>query len=115
PGTTGTRRTVGRSGGTGGWKGMKELGRDWVMDDSTAGLISTEEARELIEAINEQLGSEMIQFYPGLGHRHLMVWVNGKSRAVCTDPQLLVGRTIADTLPTGDGTEIARTLSATTI
>jgi 2,3-bisphosphoglycerate-independent phosphoglycerate mutase len=76
------------------------------MDDATAGLISTEEARELIEAINEQLGSEMIQFYPGLGHRHLMVWVNGKSRAVCTDPHVLVGRPIADALPTGDGSDI---------
>jgi 2,3-bisphosphoglycerate-independent phosphoglycerate mutase len=75
------------------------------MDDATAGLISTEEAREVIEAINEQLGSEMIQFYQGLGHRHLMVWVGGKSRAVCTDPQLLVGRPIADALPSGDGSD----------
>jgi 2,3-bisphosphoglycerate-independent phosphoglycerate mutase len=85
---------------------IKKLGPHVVMDDATAGLISTEEARELIEAINEQLGSEMIQFYPGLGHRHLMVWVNGKSRAICTDPQLLVGRSIADALPTGDGSDI---------
>ena len=45
------------------------------MDDATAGLIDTQQARELIEAINEQLGSETIQFYPGSGHRHLMVWV----------------------------------------
>jgi 2,3-bisphosphoglycerate-independent phosphoglycerate mutase len=35
-----------------------------------------------------------------------MVWVNGKSRAVCADPQLLVGRPIADALPTGDGSDI---------
>ena len=80
------------------------------MDDATAGLIITEEARELIEAVNEQLGSEMIQFYPGSGHRHLMVWVDGKSRAVCTDPQLLVGRSIADALPSGDGADILRKL-----
>jgi 2,3-bisphosphoglycerate-independent phosphoglycerate mutase len=90
----------------GGLNEIKKLGPHVVMDDATAGLISTEEARELIEAINEQLGSEMIQFYPGLGHRHLMVWVGGKSRAVCTDPQLLVGRPIADVLPTGDGSDI---------
>jgi 2,3-bisphosphoglycerate-independent phosphoglycerate mutase len=90
----------------GGLNEIKKLGPHVVMDDATAGLISTEEARELIEAINEQLGSEMIQFYPGLGHRHLMVWVNGKSRAVCADPQLLVGRPIADALPTGDGSDI---------
>jgi 2,3-bisphosphoglycerate-independent phosphoglycerate mutase len=52
----------------------------------------------------------MIQFYPGLGHRHLMVWVDGKSRAICTDPQLLVGRSIVDALPTGDGSDILRQL-----
>ncbi|MDH4186891.1 MAG: hypothetical protein OEV08_07830, partial [Nitrospira sp.] len=90
----------------GGLNEIKKLGPHVVMDDATAGLISTEEARELIEAINEQLGSEMIQFYPGPGHRHLMVWVNGKSRAVCQDPQSLVGRSIAEALPTGDGADI---------
>jgi 2,3-bisphosphoglycerate-independent phosphoglycerate mutase len=101
-----TVRADAQSGSKGGLNEIKKLGPHVVMDDATAGLISTEEARELIEAINEQLGSEMIQFYPGLGHRHLMVWVNGKSRAVCTDPQLLVGRPIADVLPTGDGSDI---------
>jgi 2,3-bisphosphoglycerate-independent phosphoglycerate mutase len=101
-----TLRADAQSGSKGGLNEIKKLGPHVVMDDATAGLISTEEARELIEAINEQLGSEMIQFYPGLGHRHLMVWVNGKSRAVCTDPQLLVGRRIADALPTGDGSDI---------
>jgi 2,3-bisphosphoglycerate-independent phosphoglycerate mutase len=101
-----TLRADAQSGSKGGLNEIKKLGPQVVMDDPTAGLISTEEARELIEAINEQLGSEMIQFYPGLGHRHLMVWVNGKSRAVCTDPQLLVGRPIADALPTGDGSDI---------
>jgi 2,3-bisphosphoglycerate-independent phosphoglycerate mutase len=101
-----TLRADAQSGSKGGLNEIKKLGPHVVMDDATAGLISTEEARELIEAINEQLGSEMIQFYPGLGHRHLMVWVNGKSRAICTDPQLLVGRSIADVLPTGDGSDI---------
>jgi 2,3-bisphosphoglycerate-independent phosphoglycerate mutase len=101
-----TLRADAQSGSKGGLNEIKKLGPNVVMDDATAGLISTEEARELIEAINEQLGSEMIQFYPGLGHRHLMVWANGKSRAACTDPQLLVGRPIADALPTGDGSDI---------
>ena len=105
-----TLRAEAQSGSKGGLNEIKKLGPHVVMDDATAGLISTEEARELIEAINEQLGSEMIQFYPGLGHRHLMVWVNGKSRAVCADPQLLVGRPIADALPTGDGSDILRKL-----
>jgi 2,3-bisphosphoglycerate-independent phosphoglycerate mutase len=89
---------------------IKKLGPHVVMDDATAGLIETEEARELIEAINEQLGSETIQFYPGAGHRHLMVWVNGKPRAVCVDPQTILDRSIAEALPTGDGADILRKL-----
>jgi len=87
---------------------IKKLGAHAVMDDATAGLIETDEARELIEAINEQLGSEMIQFYPGAGHRHLMVWVNGKPRAICTDPQLIQGQTITESLPTGDGSDLLK-------
>ena len=101
-----TLRADAQFGSKGGLDEIKKLGPHVVMDDATAGLISTAEARELIEAINEQLGSEMIQFYPGLGHRHLMVWVDGKSRVVCTDPQLLVGRPITDGLPAGEGSDI---------
>jgi 2,3-bisphosphoglycerate-independent phosphoglycerate mutase len=95
----------GKSGGE-----IKKLSANVVMDDATAGLIETEEARELIDAINEQLGSETIQFYPGAGHRHLMVWVDGKPRAACVDPQTVVGRSITDALPTGDGSDILRKL-----
>jgi len=87
---------------------IKKLGPHVVMEDATAGLIETEQARELVEAVNEQLGSESIQFYPGSGHRHLMVWVGGKSRATCVDPQQLVGQSIADALPTGDGADVLR-------
>lgn len=101
--------TLRPDGGKGGGE-IKKLGSHVLMDDATAGLIETEEARELIEAINEQLGSETIQFYPGAGHRHLMVWVGGVARAVCVDPQTLLGRSITEALPTGDGADILRTL-----
>lgn len=103
-----TMVTLGMEGGKGG--DIKKLGPNVIMEDATAGLIETEDARELIEAINEQLGSETIQFYPGAGHRHLMVWVNGKPRAVCNDPQTILGQSIADALPTGDGADILRKL-----
>jgi 2,3-bisphosphoglycerate-independent phosphoglycerate mutase len=89
---------------------LKKLGPHVVMDDATAGLIDTEQARELIEALNEQLGSETIQFYPGSGHRHLMVWVGGKTRCICSDPQRIVGHPIVASLPAGDGAEILRQL-----
>ncbi len=72
--------------------------------------LEREEARDLLEAVNEQLGSETIQFYPGSGSRHLMVWVGGKLRAVCLDPREGAGRPIGDCLPTGDGAEMLRKL-----
>ncbi|MGH7232189.1 MAG: 2,3-bisphosphoglycerate-independent phosphoglycerate mutase [Nitrospiraceae bacterium] len=89
---------------------VKKLGPSVVMDDATAGGLDQEEARELIDAINEQVGSETIQFYPGSGHRHLMVWVSGKVRAVCVDPNEVVGRSIGESLPTGDGSDILKKL-----
>ncbi len=72
--------------------------------------LEREEARDLLEAVNEQLGSETIQFYPGSGSRHLMVWVGGKLRAVCLDPREGAGRPIGDCLPSGDGAEMLRKL-----
>ncbi len=99
-----------QAGAKGGGGDLKKLGPHIMMDDATAGLISSEEARELIDAVNEQLGSETIQFYPGSGHRHLMVWVDGKPRAVCVDPQSVVGRSIAEALPAGDGADMLRKL-----
>lgn len=72
--------------------------------------LEREEARDLLEAVNEQLGSETIQFYPGSGSRHLMVWVGGKLRAVCLDPREGAGRPVGDSLPTGDGSDMLRKL-----
>jgi 2,3-bisphosphoglycerate-independent phosphoglycerate mutase len=89
---------------------VKKLGSYLVMEDATAGCIETEQARELIDTMNEQLGSETIQFYPGLGHRHLMVWAGGKARSVCVDPQQVSGRPVGDFLPSGDGADMLRRL-----
>jgi 2,3-bisphosphoglycerate-independent phosphoglycerate mutase len=87
---------------------VKKLSPQALMDDPAAGGIETEEARELIDAVNEQLGSETLQFYPGEGHRHLMVWVDGKARALCVDPGRVVGRPIGEALPSGDGADILK-------
>jgi len=89
---------------------VKKLGPHLVMEDTTAGWIETEQARELIGTMNEQLGSETIQFYPGSGHRHLMVWAGGKARSVCMDPQQVAGRMVGDYLPNGDGADMLRKL-----
>src|SRR5574341_704258 len=49
-----------------------------VTVEGEAERLEREDARELLEAVNEQLGSETIQFYPGSCSLHLMVWVGGK-------------------------------------
>ena len=89
---------------------IKKFNPSVVMDDHAAEGMEEEQARELIEAVNEQLGSETIQFYPGKHPRHLMVWVGGKARAVCVDPQDIIGKSVADSLPSGDGSDILRKL-----
>ena len=89
---------------------IKKFSPSVIMEDDAAEGMEDEQARELIEAINEQLGSETIQFYPGKHPRHLMVWVGGKTRAACVDPQDLIGKPVADSLPSGDGSDILRKL-----
>jgi 2,3-bisphosphoglycerate-independent phosphoglycerate mutase len=76
-----------------------------MMKSYCAGHISTGEARELIEALNESLGNENIRFYPGIGYRHLLK-LKGRgetARAVCTPPHDIPGKPIVTYLPHGQG------------
>jgi 2,3-bisphosphoglycerate-independent phosphoglycerate mutase len=50
------------------------LGSQVTMEDFTADHISSEEARQIIQDIDEEMGTETIRFYPGVSYRHLMVW-----------------------------------------
>jgi len=96
--------------GQDGWGDGKKLGPHLLMADPFGGGVETEDARELINAINEQLVSETIQFYMGHHHRHLMVWVGGSGKVVCRNPQEALGQPIDAFLPTGDGAQIVREL-----
>ena len=93
-----------------GWGDGKKLGASLVMDDISGGGLETEEARELIDAINEQLVSENIQFYIGHHARHLMVWVGGNQKIGCGNPREAIGKSIDAYLATGEGAQILREL-----
>ncbi len=80
-----------------------------VMEDYSAGHISTLEARSLVQEINRKLGSNKITFYPGMSYRHLMVWKNGKDKVRCTPPHDITGRKINRFLPAGEGEDVLRT------
>ena len=57
---------------------VEHLGPDWViMRDFSAGHISTEEAGQLIRAVQDACGNELRTFYPGISYRHLLVHKEG--------------------------------------
>jgi len=76
-----------------------------IMLDFSAGHISTEEAKEIIEDMNEHLASEEICFYPGTGYRHLMIWKDGKEKMELVPPHDISGKEILPYLPRGEGSE----------
>lgn len=72
------------------------------MDDFTAGHISSAEAREMILDLQKKLGSSEVQFFPGVGYRHLLVWRNAAGSPQTTAPHDIPEKAIAPYLPTGD-------------
>lgn len=81
-----------------------------IMDDYSAGHISTEEAREIILDIRKGLEEEDIKFYPGVSYRHLMVWHGGTDKMKTTPPHDISGRDIMPYLPSGEGADKLRHL-----
>jgi 2,3-bisphosphoglycerate-independent phosphoglycerate mutase len=85
---------------------------DQVMRDFTAGHISTAEARQLIEAVQEQLGSDRLQFHPGVSYRNLLVVRGGKRPAPfsqdtrTTPPHDLTDQSVLDGYPRGPGSDL---------
>jgi 2,3-bisphosphoglycerate-independent phosphoglycerate mutase len=75
------------------------------MDDFTAGHITSPEAREIILDINKQLGSTKLEFFPGVGYRHLFVWRESPDAPETTAPHDITGKPIAEFLPRGNSSE----------
>lgn len=57
-----------------------------ILKNHSSGHITTEEADELIHYLNEQLGSDRVQFHTGVSYRHLLVVKNADKRVDCTPP-----------------------------
>ena len=82
---------------------------DGVMEDYSAGHISTEEAGALIEELDRLLSGSAVHFYSGISYRHLMT-LKGELTVKTTPPHDILGLPVAGHLPTGDGAEMLRTL-----
>lgn len=72
-----------------------------IMEDYSADHITTQEAGELIETLDEKLGTETIRFYPGVSYRHLMIWNGGTDAMVTTPPHDITGQAYEPYLPKG--------------
>lgn len=78
-------------------------GEETIMEDFTAGHITSEESGKIIHDINSESGSDIFRFYNGVSYRHLFVWKGGKVSLDTTPPHDISGRAIKNYLPRGDG------------
>jgi len=85
---------------------------DGKMLSYSSGHISTAEARELIQTIQQKLGGDVIHFYPGVNYRHILK-IKGRGdtlQAVCTPPHDITNQPVAGFLPKGPGSDFLRDL-----
>ncbi len=71
---------------------------DEKIKNHSAGHISSAEAMELIGFLNEKLGSETVNFYPGVSYRHLLVLKDGEKDMSCTPPHDVMGTPFREVL-----------------
>lgn len=74
-----------------------------IMQDYSAGHISTEEGRELIEALAPLMPERKL--YAGVSYRNLLVLKAG-AKAVCTPPHDISDQPVASHLPSGPDAEL---------
>ncbi len=80
----------------------EECYEDRIMLDHSADEITTEEADELIKALNEGLSDDEKRLYTGVSYRHCLLWKNADSKYPFDRPHDIIGRRIGDYLPKED-------------
>ncbi|MDO9517240.1 MAG: cofactor-independent phosphoglycerate mutase [Methanosarcinaceae archaeon] len=81
--------------------------KDDIIVDYSAGHITSGEAKALIEAVDSELGTKNIRFYPGISYRHLMVASGDVGiDAECTPPHDVIGEAKDNYMPAGKDSEL---------
>lgn len=76
---------------------------DKVIEDYCADDISTEEARQLIEAVQAAFGGGKYDFYTGVSYRHCLIWHGGTTElGNMTPPHDITGKVIGPHLSTAE-------------
>jgi len=94
---------------------------DQVMRDFTAGHISNEEAAQLVASAQEEIGSDRLQFYPGVSYRNLLIWRGSGERVPfspdtrTTPPHDLTEKSVLDDYPRGPGSDLLNQLMSESV
>lgn len=72
---------------------------DKHMVDHSAGEITTEEADELIKAVQAHFGNDILTFYTGVSYRHCLIWKNCPDYTDFSRPHDIIGKRIGDYRP----------------
>ncbi|MFI3327991.1 MAG: cofactor-independent phosphoglycerate mutase [Rikenellaceae bacterium] len=73
-------------------------GHEGEIKNHSAGHISTEEATELIEFLQKELGDDVVSFYPGVSYRHLIKIKGGNKALECVPPHNVPGTPFKDVM-----------------
>jgi len=76
-----------------------------IMADFAGGHIDSPQAARIVATLQDRLGNEAFQFYPGVSYRHLLVWRKGRQEMQCTPPHDISDKAIAPHWPHGPGAE----------
>lgn len=84
--------------------------QDGRMASYAAGNISSAEARELVAALNNELGDGRIAFHHGVGFRSILTVREGRElvETACVPPHDIADRPVEPHLPQGPGAELLR-------
>jgi 2,3-bisphosphoglycerate-independent phosphoglycerate mutase len=84
---------------------LEPRGGRLIMEDYSAGHISSADGRELVEELQRRLGNEEFSFHPGVSYRHLLVWHGGSTAIKATPPHDITGQDILKFIPSGEGAD----------
>ena len=88
--------------------------QDQIMNSFTAGHISSEEAKILLQTAQENVDDDRLEFIPGVSYRNLLMYRPGKDQSVdapfsndtrATPPHDLSDKTVENDFPRGPGSD----------
>jgi len=94
---------------------------DQTMKSFTAGQISNDEARLLIDTLNENCSDEACRYVPGVSYRNLLLYRPGKGAAPFTadtwtrPPHDLTDKSVLDDYPRGPGSDLLHRLMSESV